>query len=231
MKQFLCLIICTLLFTNTYAQNDAYALTKQGAVAEYGMFYGTKHKLMGSIRITVTNVAEDEDKTVVTTLQQALNKKGKPSKNAAFIGLGDGLQTSISIENGSYYMTQDQIFGYYKDLKRSGYMLKIPQKLEVGNEIEGSTVFFNGKMMGMTMKNELTYKNFKIISEEDLVTPAGTFHCLKATGTITGKCQRMNITDNQTWWIAPNIGIVRLEANYLGAKQQVILQLNKISGL
>lgn len=231
MKQFLCFIIGILLFTNIYAQNEVYALTKQGAIAEYGMLYGTKHKLMGSIRITVTNVSKDTNKTIVTTLHQALNKKGKPSKSAAFIGLGDGLQTSISIENGSYYMTQDQIFGYYKDLKRSGYMLKIPQKLNVGDEIEGSTLSFSGKMMGTTMKNKLTYNNFKVISEEDVITPAGTFHCLKITGTVTGKCQRMNITDNQTWWIAPNIGIVRLEANYLGDKQQVILQLNNISGL
>lgn len=242
MKTIYCLLTAMLFSICSYAENesktqdvtkstniDTYALTQQGAIAEYGMLYGTKQKLMGSIRITVTNVTEDAGKTIITTLHQALNKKGEPSKNAAFAGLGDGLQTSISIENGSYYMTQDPIFAYYKDLKRSGYMLKIPNELKVGDKIEGSTVSFSGKIMGMTMKNELTYTNFQVIAEEDLITPVGTLHCLKVTGTITGKCQRVDINDNQTWWIAPNIGIVRLESNYLGAKQQLILQLNKIS--
>ena len=53
----------------------------------------------------------------------------------------------------------------------------------------------------------------------------------KVTGNASEKYHKMDINDNQTWYIAPNIGIVKQISNYMGEKNSVIIELCEITGL
>ena len=41
----------------------------------------------------------------------------------------------------------------------------------------------------------------------------------------------MKINDNQVWYIAPGIGIVREELYYMGEKRPIILEAYKVDGI
>ena len=228
-KFFISLMTALLTCAVSFAQDtQGYALTKKGASIQYSYKYGKK--LMGYIVTTVQDNKLENGKNTVTTLWTMLNKKEKPSKTAKFAGFGDGLLSSMTLENGTYYMTMDLGLATGGE-NRHGYILKMPATLKVGDTIEGSTLNYENKFMGMTLKNELTYNNFKVVEEADLTTPAGTFHCLKVTGNVKGKFQRADIDDDQVWYIAPGMGIIRQEMHYLGEKRPIILEAYKVSGI
>lgn len=228
-KFFISLMTALLTCAVSFAQDtQGYALTKKGASIQYSYKYGKK--LMGYIVTTVQDNKLENGKNTVTTLWTMLNKKEKPSKTAKFAGFGDGLLSSMTLENGAYHMTMDLGLATGGE-NRHGYILKMPATLKVGDNIEGSTLNYENKFMGMTLKNELTYNNFKVVEEADLTTPAGTFHCLKVTGNVKGKFQRADIDDDQVWYIAPGMGIIRQEIYYMGKKKPIILEAYKVSGI
>ena len=41
----------------------------------------------------------------------------------------------------------------------------------------------------------------------------------------------MKVDDNQVWYIAKGMGIVRQEINYMGSKRPIILEAYKVNGL
>ena len=123
---------------------------------------------MGYIVNTVQDVTvNNENEQTVTILYTMLNKKEKPSKSAAFAGFGDGLLSTIKIKNGEYYMTQDLGLAAGGE-NRHGYILYIPKTLKARDNIKGSTLDSEAKIMGVTVKNSLTYNNFKVEKEVDL---------------------------------------------------------------
>ncbi len=232
MKKFFSLLMTVLLTCAVcLAQNtQGYALTKKGASIQYSYKYGKKQKLMCYIVTTVQDNKSENGKDIVTILWTMLNKKEKPSKTAAFAGFGDGLLSSMTLESGAYYMTMDLGLATGGE-NRHGYILKMPATLKVGDTIEGGTLNYENKAMGMTFKNELTYSGFKVVEEVDLETPAGKFHCLKVTGNVKGKFQRMDINDDEVMYIAPGMGIIRQEINYMGENRPIILEAYKVNGL
>lgn len=229
MRHLLFLFVLLSFSVSCQAQDvKCYALTKQGASVQYSYTYGKK--LMGYFVLSVQENSIENGKTNVKTLWTFLNKKGKPSKSASFAGYGEGMLSVITIENGSYYMTQDLGLAAGGE-NRHGNILKMPASLKVGDSIEGGKLFFENRFMGMTFKNELVYSDFKVVDEVDINTPAGNFHCLKVTGNVKGQYNRTDIDDDQTWYIAPGIGIVREEIHYWGVKKPVILEAYKVCGL
>lgn len=229
MRHLLFLFVLLSFSVSCQAQDvKCYALTKQGASVQYSYTYGKK--LMGYFVLSVQENSIENGKTNVKTLWTFLNKKGKPSKSASFAGYGEGILSVITIENGSYYMTQDLGLAAGGE-NRHGNILKMPASLKVGDSIEGGKLFFENRFMGMTFKNELVYSDFKVVDEVDINTPAGNFHCLKVTGNVKGQYNRTDIDDDQTWYIAPGIGIVREEIHYWGVKKPVILEAYKVCGL
>ncbi len=221
----LVLTILGVLFLQSAAAQDVtpYALTKEGATIQYS--YSLCGKLMGYNVVSVKGVSETDGKPRIQYLSQYLNKKGKP-----IAMYGDGFIYFITIEDGGYYFTQDLGMGFGGE-DRNGYMLKMPAALKVGDTIEGGTLMYVFKFMGQSIDNELTCHDFKVVEEVDLTTPAGTFHCLKITGTITGSYQNMKVDDHQIWYLAPGIGIVRQEMYYMGAKKPYVAELIKTENL
>lgn len=220
------IMVCMIMF----AQNDSgYLQTKKGSRVRYAIYYADK--LRGHVERTVTNVTEDGDKQEVKHLYTVLNKKGKPSKAANMMGYGDGLLTTINLENGAYYLTFDCMMGAGGE-DRSGFLLKIPGILKIGDELECGTLRSTSKILGSKIKNEVTFKNFKVTEETILNTPAGNIKCLKITGNVSGRFASDNINETQSIYLAPGIGIVRQEAlNYMGGKASLIVEVRETEGI
>lgn len=204
-----------------------FAMAKDGMIVQYSYLYGKNQKLMGYYVNQVEQVRVDGNKTEVTVLFKMLNKKGKPSKTAKWAGIGDGMLYKIAIEDGSYYMTMDLAFALGGQ-NRKGYLFKIPATLKVGDKLEGGTLSYETKAL-TTYETKLVYSGFKVVEELDLKTAAGTFHCFKVEGTVSGQYTGSDIESNQVFYLSPGIGIVRQEVNYYG--KMIVLEASQISGL
>ena len=229
MKRIILLTVCLFAFCMvSFAQTaECFAMTQKGLTVQYSYLYGKKQKLMGYYVNQVTDVKTDGNKTEVTVLFKMLNKKGKPSKTAKLVGIGDGMLYKVNIEDGSYYMTMDLTFALGGQ-NRHGYILKIPATLKVGDEIEGGTLSYETKNIA-TYKTKLVYSDFKVVEEVDLETAAGKFHCFKVAGNVSGQYTEQEVNSDQVLYFAPGMGIIRQEVDYFGNK--VVLEASKVSGL
>ncbi len=193
-------------------QEECYELTNPGARVLYANYYGKMFQYY--FEKTVKEVKDENGTKSIQYLWRGLNKKKKPSKYFNIMGLGEGYITMVKIENGAYYMTYDFGWSCFPG-ERSGYLLKIPQNLKVGDVLEGGTLKFVSKGgTGKTFKNnELSCVDFKVVDESELETKAGKIRCLKITGKIIGTCNTLEINTTETYYIAKNIGIVRQESS------------------
>lgn len=228
MKKQLILFVALLLCVSANAQEtEGYLLTQSNVSVQYSYTYGGK--LMGYLLNTLQKKETVGNSTTYTYLLTMLNKKEKPSKNASFMGLGDGYQSQIIADNGAYVMTQDLCIAN-GGTDRHGFILKMPSTLKVGDAIECGKLELSLKFPMMpTTHNNLTYSDFKVVEEVDLQTQAGTYHCLKITGIVTGEYQKIKLNDHQVWYIAKGIGIVRQESYYMGEKKPIIIELYKVN--
>jgi hypothetical protein len=99
-------------------------------------------------------------------------------------------------------------------------VLRIPFPLKIGDtwKWEGFEKHENGDVSKMLLKG-------KLISEETIETQAGKFNCIKLSLEIYTESS----TNIMTEWLAPNIGIVKLDAKMNGGGLASLIQ--KFMGL
>ncbi len=219
-KIFLMAVFClSAVVSNAQEGLNAYALTKPGVVVDYAykaITLGSKPKLVGYVRTTVSGLEKDGDKDVVVTKYEMLNRKKKPSKNAAFSGYADGINQKTTFENGGYTIVQDCFFGSAGEIEEGGFFLKIPAELKVGDKLE------SGKINQVTthvrkVHNNISYDDFTVVGEEDIETPAGVYHCMRIDGKLNGSFQTVELKDTRySLWLSQNIGIVKADTDYYG---------------
>lgn len=203
---------------------NPYTLYRKGSMAEYAFemdgkpakFCDGPGRVGGGPSYIQQIVADEriENGLLVAYVQQAFfNKKHEPSK-----GLPKSFKTyyyPTEIDTaGVYHLTHDIMREYVLLRSRKGYAMMISSDLKVGDILQCNTikdVTING--FGGNVNYTTAYSNFKVVAEERITTPAGTFDCLKLTGTADEKMGGSGYTYNYlyNWWIARGIGIVRYE--------------------
>lgn len=191
-----------------------YTLFRKGSVAEYTIYQNGKQSQFFGGPTYVQQVVVDEkieNGLLVSYVQQLLfNKKHEPSKgiNAKFKSYYYPTEIDTA---GNFHLTHDISRDFIMLSKRNGYAMFVPGKIGVGNRLNCSTIIDDAKnLFGGTVKAKAEYKDFMVVGEESVTTPAGTFNCIKLTGkvieTIAG-----TISYNYTWWLARGIGFVKYE--------------------
>lgn len=185
--------------------------TRKGAVSEYSVTVGEKRKPNMGYAYQVSEVTDvqqlDGGKTRVVTKCTILNKKKKPAK---LVGVKGGSYIAFDIEADGSYTVGSLLFGQINESAQSeGFLLKIPATMQVGDKLECGAVTQSFKQMGQRISSKCTYSDFSVVSEEDLTTNAGTFHCyvIKGNSSTEVRNQTMNATD--TYWFCKGVGIVR----------------------
>lgn len=189
------------------AQDALLTVTKPCVIDYRTEFVSGKMSQLKYIRITTTSVEENNGTFDITYQIDYLNKKKQIQKGT---NITDGLQTLFTVkEDGSYYL-QDVLYGVGKDLVRNGFKLHIPKTLKVGDVVEGGHCYGTFKLIGSS-KFDLNYNDFKVTAEEDVETPVGTYRCFKIEGNISGKINTIKVDEQHNIWIAPSIGVVKME--------------------
>lgn len=213
---------------------NPYTLYRKGSVAEYCFQHKGKQTQYQQGPTYVQQIVADEkieNGVLVSYIEQALfNKKHEPSKGIVASFKESLFPTEIDTA-GTYHWTHNILQDFMVINKRQGFGVLIPGDMKPGMQLKCSTLYDNAKnLLGGIVKVETVYSDWKVVAEERISTPAGSFDCVKLTGKISRK-QGSNgkfMKENITCWMARGIGLVQYETISEIYQEPFIMYLNKI---
>ena len=231
-KTFVLLVATFLTSLGALAQTaEGFILSKMGAKAEYTVTRGEKRKLnMGYAYQTKENTkveVHEDGSTRVITKNFILNKKKKPSN---LVGVKEGSYTAIDVNPDGSYTISGLLFGPINaSASNTGFMLKIPAELKVGDALECGTTTTTFKMKGRTFTTSTTYSDFQVVEERDHTTSAGTFHCYVVKGKNTTSSNNQTFSYDEEYWFAKGVGIVLYKMGDPQSKEEFYYELTSLS--
>lgn len=196
-----------------YAANP-YTLYKKGATATYGYIYNSKDVKgpLGNSFVTqkVTDVKFQNGKYVAYCQQEFLNSKREESNivKLSHPKLSSVIYPTAIDTAGTFYLTHDVWRDDYVLSKRKGFAVVMSPDINTSSALTTNKIISDGKTV-------CDYTGMKIVGEEDVTTPCGTFHCMKLSGRVTSTVdggQKKETTD--TVWMAKGIGMVKHSIAY-----------------
>lgn len=207
------ILIATIAFlglaANTTAQTGCskYYPLKEGTKAEITA-YDKKGKKSAIIDYTILKTKQTSEGEVATMKSTVKDENGKLIAETEYNATCDGNKISIDYKSMVSPMMLDQ----FKDMEYdiSGTDLEIPNNLSVGQTLPDAQMVMNISMSGINMNMELSITNRKVIDQESVTTPAGTFNCFVITSNMTTK-MGVSQTTNSKQWISEGVGMVKQE--------------------
>jgi hypothetical protein len=187
-------------------------------------------KVTGSTKTVYKKVDKSGATTSVSATQENYDKKGKLSVTTDFI---------IKCINGSLFfdmklMMPQQQAESFKDFEMvvDGVDKEIPTELVAGSSLKDAEVKFSfktkdGTIMPM-MNMSVWITNRKVVGQEKVTTPAGTFECYKMTEDVEMKTL-FKIKVKTTSWFSKEAGIVKTESYKENGKLVGKTELTEIS--
>ena len=181
---------------------------KEGVTLEYTN-YNKKGKVEGSTTSTVTTVEASGDAALAKISTVIRDEKGKEQFSGAY---------DVRCDNGTIIMDASNMVNpamqqslANMEVSIEGTELALPSTLTVGQELPDASTTIKAGSNGVTIINmTVNVTNRKVLSREELTTPAGTFNCYKITQDTDVK---MMIAKTMTSidYYAEGVGMVRSE--------------------
>ncbi len=166
--------------------------------------YDKKNKPSGVIDYTVKEAGDDK----ATMAFEMHDEKGELLSSSEYhiVCKEDGVSIDFSSLMSPALMEQ------YKDVEvdMTGTELILPNNLGVGQTLPDADVLMNIKMTPINMKMTSKMFNRKVVSQESLTTPAGTFDCYVITFDSETK-MGVKISSSGKLWLAEGVGMVKQE--------------------
>lgn len=221
----------------TVNTKNPYTLYRKGSIAEYCFQHKGKQTQyqVGGPTFIQQIVADEkiENGVLVAYIEQALfNKKHEPSKGIVASFKESLFPTEIDTA-GTYHWTHNIMQDMLVIEKRRGFGVLIPCDMKPGMQLKSSTLYDNAKnVFGGIIKVETVYSDWKVVAEEQISTPAGTFDCVKLTGMLSRK-QGSNgkfVKESITCWMARGVGVVQYESINIteNSQEPFVMYLNKL---
>lgn len=95
---------------------------------------------------------------------------------------------------------------------QSGFSLKIPSQLSVGEPIKSSTLV----LLTENGESVITFSGFQVVAKESLQTDTGVYSCYKVEGKMNGNANGNVPFEDVTYtlWITPYYGLVKAHTDY-----------------
>jgi hypothetical protein len=190
---------------------SSFLMFKKGTVLEYNTT-GAKGRVVAAVTTTTIDDVRNEGNAVVADYTSAFKDK----KIRSTYRCEDGV---LSVDMKS--MFQDLFSGFSEKSGvtvevQDGY-LSYPLSLKEGDDLKDADFELKTKKDGkdmMTMKSQI--KNRKVVGEEKITTPAGTWDCIKMDEKRIVTMSMMGNTMppkelRTTTWFAPGGGLVKTE--------------------
>jgi len=203
------LITLLLITSNVLAQSTCskYYPFEEGATFQITN-YDKKGKTTGIADHTVSNVSTVGGAEVSTISSKIKDNKGELLIETSYdITCKDD---TISIDFNS--LANPQMFEQYQemDVDISGTNIDIPNNLSAGQELPDASMLMVVNM-GISLKFTVDITNRKVIAEETITTPAGTFDCYVIGYTLNSK-MGIKFSGSSKEWISEGVGVVKQES-------------------
>jgi hypothetical protein len=188
--------------------------------------YNGKDKMQSTDEMTVTDLVETPESTVIKVNMTSKDKKGEETfSNDIEYVCEDGV-FKISLESMTAQMTEA-----YKDMEitMTQSELVIPSDLTVGQDLPDADMEMVVSSSGMQiMKMNFKITERKVEAIESLTTSAGTFECYKMSQKTNTKMMFIDKTYKTIDWFAEGIGSVRSETYTESGKLETYRVLTNI---
>jgi len=194
------------------SQNNCskYYPMEKGIIFNYKV-YDKKGKLEGTTKHEVAEITSENGQTHSKLNISYTDAKGKHNFDSNYGMTCTG--TGIKIDFMS--LMPNQMISQYEDMDVemdiTGTDIELPNDLSVGRELADANVNVTMNMSGIKMKISVYTVNRKVIANEELTTPAGTFSCLVLNETVQSKSMGANVNITSITWLAEGIGMIKNE--------------------
>ncbi len=207
------ILLCVILPAASYAQDcDAVLFMKEGALLTY-TDYTKKGKKLGSSEHKTTSITEESGS--YTAIIQATKKDEKDKETFSTSYKAECKAGLFSVDMIRFF-NFDKLSEQQKEglsLEIDGDVLEFPTDSEVGDTMDDGYITIKLNNQGFTLVT-MTFdvKNRKIVTEEDVTTPAGTFACQKVTFDFESKFGILKVKGSGIEWYHDNVVIIRSES-------------------
>jgi hypothetical protein len=194
---------------------DFYLPLKQNSGVQMQSF-NAKGKLQDMADTKITKVTTEGEFTVATLHSVSMDAKGKEKENSS-------VDYTVKC-NGSKILFSAQMFApsqnmdAYKnmEIKTESSDMEFPSVLAVDATMPDANmkmkILNNGMQM---MEMNITFTDRKVVSKENVTTPAGTFECYKISMTVNSASKIFGMNSNQTSksvsYYSKGVGTVKTE--------------------
>jgi hypothetical protein len=179
--------------------------------------YNDKDKAQSRTVNKIISIEEQEGAFQAVVQLKMYDKKDKLIHEGEHEVTCDGNTIKVNMEQ---FVPSEMMEAYQgMEVNFEGDYLEIPSDLEVGQSLPDGSVSMQVKTAegGMNLSNiNINIVNRKVIAEESMNTPAGTFNCMKLSYDTESLVKALGIGKprlyKSTEWLAEGIGLVRSEA-------------------
>ncbi|WP_103068093.1 TapB family protein [Aquimarina sediminis] len=206
-------ILSVTCFANTSAQECSDVLfMKKGALLTYTDYSKKGKELSSTVHETISVTQENEEHHAVIKATKK-DKKGKETFATNFNTRCNGGLFSVDMMR---FMDYDKLSEQQKEgvaLEIDGDVLEFPVNSNVGDELDDGHINLKLNSQGFTLVT-MTFdiKNRKIIGEENITTPAGTFACQKITFDFESKFGFIKVKGSGIEWYHDNVVVIKSES-------------------
>lgn len=205
MKKFL-LFILLVAGNQAYSQTCGHYPATAGAVMEMQTF-----DEKGKLKLTNTSVVKAIGNDKITIEAKLVDDKNKNISGMTYDAVcKDGniyIDGSAMVPLSMYEGKQDAAVSVIGD------KIIYPQNLGAGSNLPDASMEIKMEMQGMPFpfKSNVKILNRKVVGEEEITVPAGTFKCWKITYDLEYKVL-IGFKGKATEWISPGTGFIKSEA-------------------
>ena len=217
----ICLLCSLGAYTPLQAQSNAacqaYFPTQKGAKWEV-QTYNRKDKSSGSIRYEVLDVKQVGSNFEIMLRVEVLSEKGKTvgeATDAKFICTPNELLVDFRLQNSANSALQNT--NVEMRFEENKGFVPLPHRLQVGQDLPdgdiNAEILMNGQKTG-SMSNQMRTR--KVLAEEEVNCPAGSFKCFKIEESFSSETRMMGVPvrfkGKNITWLAQGIGAVKSES-------------------
>lgn len=208
LKQLLCVLTLCLSFNFAFSQDcSAFYPFTEGVYAEFTS-YNKKGKEEATATYTVSNVTSANGVETATISSDLKDKKGKLITYLTY----DIICESNKVSLGFKSLLNAELMDQYKDLdiEISGTDIDLPNDLAVGQSLPDADMIMSINAGGMNLNMSVMLQDRKVIGQENITTPAGSFDCYVLTYSTQIK-MGLKRTGSAKQWLAKGVGLVKQE--------------------
>ncbi|RMA57172.1 TapB family protein [Ulvibacter antarcticus] len=171
--------------------------------------YESNGKVAAKTAYSVTDVNRSNGTEIATINTVIRDKKDKIITETSFEMNCNGDVTSIDFKS----LMNSQMLDQFKNMETdiSGENLILPNDLSVGQQLPDAKLDISISLSGINMRIATYIRDRKVIAQESVTTPAGTFNCYVISYVIDLDSMGMNRTSTSKQWVSEGVGMVKQE--------------------